>query len=157
MGNLQIIKNELSIYKKQFGVYPCEIRMNFCCSSELTFIRDAGSIFDNNAFVTLWVSSILLEAARFLGGPLPSDKQLLYALDAISIYHDKNRALEDGILVFWPQTYNSTAGVWSCSPENLENVDVVADDVLIHLHKAVDDLRLKDVWNKFLGPFQQFV
>ena len=131
--------------------------MNNCCSSEQTLLRDAVSIFDNNAFVTLWVSSILLEAARFRDGPLPSDEQLLYALAAVSTYHDKNRPLEDGVLVFWPQVYNETARLWSCGPENLEKVVAVGDDVLNYLHKILDDLGLEGIWNKTLGPFQEFM
>ena len=136
-------------------MYPCDIRFNFCCSGEDSLLRDF-SIFDNNAFVTLWVTSILLEAVRFQDGPLPSVKQLLEALAAVDSYHDRNR-LGDGVLVFWPQTYNSTAGVWSCGPENLGKMEDTDLDILARLEKIFDDLGLQDVWKKSLGQIQQFM
>ena len=131
--------------------------MNFCCSSELVLLRDIFSVFDNNAFVTLWVSSILLEAARFRDGPSPMEDQLLHALEAVNTYHDKNYVPEDGVLVFWPQIYNSTTGVWSCGPRNLETATDTGDDILTHLHKIFDDLGMEGIWNKTLGPFQLMV
>ena len=156
--SLQIGKDDSTIFnEKQFGVYPCDIRMNFCCSSELTLLRDDITVFDNNAFVTLWVSSILLEAARFRDGPLPTEDQLLHALEAINTYHDKNHTPGDGVLVFWPQVYNATRGAWSCGPKNLLQVTETGEDILDHLHKIFDDLGMEGIWNKTLGPFQQFV
>ena len=151
----QIGKDDSTVFnEKQFGVYPCDIRINFCCSSEFALLRDGITIFDNNAFVTLWVSSILLEAARFRDGPLPTGDQLLHALQAISTYHDKNHAPESGVLVFWPQVYNETSGVWSCGPRNLLKVTETGEDVLDHLHKIFNDLGMEGIWNKTLGLFQ---
>ena len=151
----QIGKDDSTVFnEKQFGVYPCDIRINFCCSSEFALLRDGITIFDNNAFVTLWVSSILLEAARFRDGPLPTGDQLLHALQAIGTYHDKNHAPESGVLVFWPQVYNETSRVWSCGPRNLLKVTETGEDVLDHLHKIFNDLGMEGIWNKTLGLFQ---
>ena len=74
---------------QQRGVYPCHILQNFAGSVEAEILRDSIGVFDNNAFVTLWVSVILLEAARFKNGPSPTDKQLYLALDVLESYHDK--------------------------------------------------------------------
>ena len=123
----------------------------------MALLRDAISIFDNNAFVTLWISIIQLEAARFNDGPLPSDEQLLNALTAVNTYHDKNRASEDGILVFWPQTYNKTAGMWFCRPDNFGRLETLADDILIDFHKIFKDLGLEGIWNITLGRLQLFL
>lgn len=154
----QIEKDDSTVFnEKQFGVYPCDIRMNFCCSSELALLRDDITVFDNNAFVTLWISSILLEATRFRGGPLPTNGQLLHALEAVNTYHDKNHAPEDSVLVFWPQVYNSTKGAWSCGPKNLLQVTETGEDILVYLHKIFDDLGMGGLWNKTLGPFQQMM
>lgn len=108
-------------------------------------LRDAFSVFDNNAFVTLWVTSILLETTRYKNTPLPSDEQLLNALTAVSDYRDKNR-LDDDFLVFWPQTYNTTVGVWSCGPENLLKVEAPEEYILNFIHKLLDDLGLDKIW-----------
>ena len=56
--------------------------------------------FDNNAFVTLWVTVMQLEAALLPGGPDVGEEQLSLALDAIHSYHDHNRQTDSSILVF---------------------------------------------------------
>ena len=154
---IQVGKDDSNIFvKKQPGVYPCEIRINLCCSYEKTLVRDAISVFDNNAFVTLWVTSILLEATRFHDAPQPSDEQLLNAVVAVSSYRDKNRE-EDGLLVFWPQTYNSSAGVWSCGPENLGKMDGTLSAIMEELHKIFDDLGLEKIWEELFSDLENIV
>jgi len=142
-------------FAKQFGVYPCDIRANFHGAPEFSLLRDAFACFDNNAFVTLWVSSILLEATKFWKGPLPTDSQLYFALEAISEYHDKNYDMDEGILVFWPQTYNETDAKWSCEPENIGNIVHDGEEVLEELHKVLDDLGLVRLWDKIAPLAQQ--
>jgi len=105
--------------------------------------------------VTLWVSSILLEATKFQKGPLPTDNQLYFALEAISEYHDKNYDMDEGILVFWPQTYNETDEKWSCEPENIGNIVHDGEKVLEELHKVLDDLSLVRLWDKIAPLAQQ--
>ena len=96
--------------------------------------------FDNNAFVTLWVSSILVEASRFPSGPTPSDFQLYNALEALSTYHDKNHLLKESILVFWPQAYNESTGEWHSGPDNLGHLATYEVEVLEWLDKILADL-----------------
>ena len=140
--------------KKQFGVYPSYIRSNFAGTREAELLRVVG-IFDNNAFVTLWVSSVLLETARFQKGPPPSDDQLLRALQAIQTYHDKNY-LERGVLIFWPQQYNETSREWFCGPENLEPQTEEFEKMMKELHKILDDLGLEKFWEEvFEGIFEE--
>lgn len=125
--------------------------MNFNGDPSSVFTRDSAAIFDNNAFVTLWVSSILLEVEQFVDiGPRPSSDQLSLAIDAIGSYHDCNLPQEDGILVFWPQKLNSTNGLYYCSPRNVKMVAESAEDILQDLHTLLDDLGLEKFWEKTL-------
>ena len=95
------------------------IRLNFVGGPEEALLRDAFAIFDDNDFVTLWVNCILLETTRFAEGPLPTDEQLMDGLKAISTYHDRNRPANSSIMTFWPETYNTSTGMWSQGPTNL--------------------------------------
>ncbi len=107
-------------FETHFGVYECNIRASVPGGPIVRALRDhLVAIFDNNAFATLLVSSILLEASQFDRGPTVPDNPLLYAIQAISRYHDKNRALNDSIIVFWLQTYNSTTREWWAYPTNI--------------------------------------
>ena len=136
-------------FYKQKGVYPSDIRLAFSGSPEDTILRREFKIFDNNAFVTLWVSSLLLETVRFDKTARPSDKQLLNALEAISTYHDKN-FLNTSRIVFWPQTYNESEGMWTCSPLNLNKVVNMGDDFLIFAANVLKDLDLKKYSDEIL-------
>ena len=78
------------------------------------------------------------------------------ALSVVNTYHDRNRP-EDGVLVFWPQTYNATAGVWSCGPENLGKMEDTDEAILDYLHKIMDDLGMEKAWQKYLSPLQDFL
>ena len=90
----------------------------------------------------MWVTEILLEAARFSKGPVPSDDQLLAALEAVSEYHDKNQQVRNPILVFWPQTYNGTTAYWECGPINLNGVMKDATALYDILEKTLDEIGL---------------
>ena len=144
-------------YKKQVGVYPCNIRVNFNGNAASKPLRDAAAVFDDNAFVTLWVTTILLEAAQFKSGPQPSNDQLKLAIEAVATYHDKNRPTENGILVFWPQTLNSTSNLYYCDPENLTPITEDMDDVLSFLHKILKDLGLEKFWDETLESIADMV
>ena len=133
---------------RQFGVFPSNIRVNSVGGPDATIVRRSLSLFDNNAFVTLWVSSILLEVARFTDNPVPSDSVLNAALDAISSYHDKNYPLQDGILSFWSENFNASAGMWYCESQNLTPVADDTEKFLDVLHTILDDLGLASLWNR---------
>ena len=135
---------------KQLGAYPSNIRLNFNGFVEANLLRDAIAFFDDNAFVTLWTTIILLEAQKFSKPPpAPSEDQLHLALRAISTYHDKNQQSEDSVLVFWPQTYNATTDTWVCGPVNLGGVAHDYKEVLDFVTKVLDNLGLGHLWDKF--------
>lgn len=115
----QKLKRPFHFYKQQ-GVYPSHIRLNFEGGPAEKALRHDFAVFDNNAFVTLWVTSILLETTRFTEGPRPTVKQLLMdAVEALSTYHDRNRPANSSIMTFWPETYNSSTDTWTQGPVNL--------------------------------------
>ena len=134
-------------FYKQFGVYPSNIRVNFFGEPDLALLRDAFAVFDNNGFVTLWVTSILLETARFSNAPHPTDIQLMDGLRALSTYHDRNRPLNSSVLTFWPQTYNASSQTWTCGPVNLNVLVQDSQKLETYLHNLLDALGLKKLWN----------
>ena len=137
----------LSEYRQK-GIYPSYIHLNIYGPPDYELLRHAIKFFDDNAFVTLWVSSILLEVTKFHEGPLPSDEQLINAIEAIGTYHDKNRLENDSILVFWTQTYNSTTDIWSCGPVNLNGYAKEGRIMEVYIKKILEDLGLEKLWDK---------
>lgn len=133
---------------RQFGVFSSNIRTNSVGDPDATLLRHGLTVFDNNAFVTLWVVSILLEVARFTDDPILPDCELSAALEAIGSYHDRNHPMQDGILVFWPETFNASAGMWHCSPQNLGPISSDEVKILDVIHKILNDLGLERLWDK---------
>ena len=118
--------------------------LNFFGGPEEVLLREHVKFYDNNAFITLWVTVLQLEAALFPGGPALEEKQLSLALDAIQSYHDRNKGEGSSILVFWPQTFNETTGLWVCDATNIGTVaadEKVLSDVLLWL---LNNLHLKN-------------
>lgn len=135
-------------YYQQYGGYPSKIQVNLHGSPAFALLRDAVEFLDFNSFVTLWISEILLETARFFEGPIPSDEQLLAAIQALTDYHDKNQRVRNPILVFWPQTYNATTGAWECGPINLNGIASDDEKITDFIAKILDDLGLGALWDK---------
>ena len=114
--------------------------MNSAGGIKKQILRNNGKFYDNNAFVTLWVTVMQLEAALLPGGPDPGEDQLSLALDAIHSYHDRNRQAGSSIFVFWPQKLDESTGVWVCDAANIGAVAVdekVMSEVLAWLLKDV--------------------
>ena len=86
---------------------------------EQVLLRNNIKFYDNNAFITLWVTIFQLEAALLPGGPDLKEEQLLLTLDPIQSYHDRNQANGSSILTFWPQKFNKTTGLWVCDAANI--------------------------------------
>ena len=122
--------------------------MAFFGDYDKTLLRREFKVFDNNAFVTLWVSSMLLEIARFSEGKQPSDKQLLNAIEAISMYHDKNYGHDTSLLVFWPQEYNETTGVWLCRPVNIGKTMDFGKKAEAVVKRMFTDIGLQGLWKE---------
>ena len=123
--------------------------MNFVGGPTDTLLRDEFAVFDDNGFVTQWITSTLLEVTRFSGGPRPSDEQLKNALEALATYHDKNKPPTSSIMTFWPETYNSTTKMWSQSPINL--TPMVKDYKIFEAEvvKILKKFHLENLWYKF--------
>ena len=134
-------------YYEQKGVYPSYIHENLIGGPDYAILRSAIKFYDDNSFVTLWISSILLEITRFDNSVLPSDKQLIDAIEAISTYHDKNHPINDSILVFWPQTFNQSTGVWYCEPINLNGLVKDFETFSKYVKTILEDIGLSKLWD----------
>ncbi|XP_041377659.1 uncharacterized protein LOC121390025 [Gigantopelta aegis] len=144
-------------WKKDKGVYGSEVKVNTHGPPELAFIRHAIAVFDNNMFVTSWITIALMEAHLYGMAPKPSSEQIVLALDSISSYHDKNRHYNSSIMNFWPQRYNESVDFWQSSPENLYHVlDIIRSLPIKDLEKLLDWLGLKDV-EKLLKDLIQMI
>jgi hypothetical protein len=148
------VSGQQGMWMYQKGVYPSSIRNNFVGEPESEILRDRVAVPDNNAFVTLWVSIMLLEAARVKNGPVPAVEQLHLALDAINGYHDNNSPAGDGTMVFWPQSYNSSVQQWYCDPVNVEKVGQDMESMYNFIHTVLDDVHLEEVWKKLFKQQQ---
>ncbi|ESO84294.1 hypothetical protein LOTGIDRAFT_236277 [Lottia gigantea] len=116
-------------WQEDLGVYKSEVKLYFHGPEDLALIRDKFHVFDNNMFVTSWVSSCLLEAYRYGGAPKPSPTHLKLALDSINGYRNKDRKFENSIMSFWPQAYNSTSNTYISTPVNLLKLIDLTNDV----------------------------
>ena len=133
---------------KQKGLYPSNIQLNFCDFPEADIIRNSIKFFDNNAFVTSWISSILLEVARFDPKHHPSDEQLISAIEAVSTYQDRNYPPNSSILLFWTETYNGSTGMWTCGPVNLKGIAKDDERWADYVEKILKDIGLGNLWNR---------
>ena len=106
--------------------------------------------------MTLWINIILLEAQRYSPKPpAPSEEQLRLALSAISSYHDRNRAFNESIFVFWPQSYNSSTDAWVCGPVNLGGLAREEAKFNDFIEKLLNDLGLEFLWKKIGAILQE--
>ena len=131
-------------WAKQKGAYPSHVMLNYFGGPEQELLRNNLKFYDNNAFITLWVTVLRLEAALLPGGPELGEEEVSLTLDAIQSYHDRNREEGSSILVFWPQKFNETSGLWVCDAANIGTIaadEEVFSDVLAWL---LHDLGLKN-------------
>lgn len=83
--NSQIQKEVPYIPFKQWhrakGVYTSGVKLNFNGPEYMAEARRLLNVFDNNMFVTAWVTTSLLEAFKYGDAPRLSDAQLLLSLN----------------------------------------------------------------------------
>ncbi|XP_012938109.1 uncharacterized protein LOC101859330 [Aplysia californica] len=106
-------------FGKKKGAYNSEVKLNFHGNLEMAEIRRMLNVFDNNMFVTAWVTSSLLEASRHEDAPVPSDHQLDLALKFMSTNHDQNKPYNTSVMTFWQQVYNASTKCYQSTPTNL--------------------------------------
>ena len=142
-------------WETQRGMYQNDIRANFHGSEKEFLARDLLRIPDNNLFVTLWVTSCLVEAYHYGEAPRPSDLQVKLALDLIDKYRNHNAPRDNSEITFWIPVYNKTANYYQSSPTNLFGVmDVpademkVIDDILEALHLYGIEKMIDDFWKR---------
>ena len=121
---------------KRAGLFSSTIHNNYV--GNMSILRRAEITYDNNFFVTAWVLQFLFEFHGSLNLHTAYDNAIntsVYkAVDALSIFHDKNRASNDLSFSFWPQYIaNSTTNQWCAGPENLmtplKDVDITSETI----------------------------
>ncbi|KAK3602721.1 hypothetical protein CHS0354_017164 [Potamilus streckersoni] len=133
-------------WEKHKGMYESDVKFYFHGRPDMTFLRHAFKVYDNNMFATTWITSSLLEAYKFGNGPKPSEEQIMPAVAFLQDYHDKNRNYSNSLMSFWPQRYNTTSKTWTSYPDNLHNFFDLAGDVnLTKFEKILVDLGFSDI------------
>lgn len=138
---------------KNRGTYSSYIHMNYDGGLEKQVLRDDVRFYDDNAFVTLWISSLLLEISRIDSSSVETDldHQLMEGINAVADYHDKNMPGNSSLVVFWPQLFNESTRMWSCSPINLEGIIQSDEKIAIYVQKILDDIGLGFLWDKIVS------
>lgn len=114
-------------WRKDKGVYPSYVMLNFHGPPELALLRRNLQAFDNNMFITAWTTTCLLEAFKY--GKLQglNEKPISLALNLIASHRDRNRDYDNSIMNFWPQVKNQTVNYWQNTPTNLLGLFEISD------------------------------
>ena len=99
---------------------------------------------------------MLLESTRLPNGPLLDHNSMMNSLKAVAAFHDKNRPTGDGMLVFWPQSLDTSSGEWYSNPNIIHVVDGVRD-VLDSVQLTLVRANMKKVWVDYLEPVQDLM
>eukprot|EP00820_Chromera_velia_P020951 Cvel_29564.t1-p1 / transcript=Cvel_29564.t1 / gene=Cvel_29564 / organism=Chromera_velia_CCMP2878 / gene_product=hypothetical protein / transcript_product=hypothetical protein / location=Cvel_scaffold4063:1-3527(-) / protein_length=513 / sequence_SO=supercontig / SO=protein_coding / is_pseudo=false len=117
-------------FETRKGSWDSDIQLNFHGPFGQAWRRQVKCP-DNNAFVPLWVSTMLVEAYKrgTPNLPPPSDESISLAVKLMDAYMDKNIDKGSGILFFWPQTYQKDKETWHAQPDNLSKIFDLRDVV----------------------------
>ncbi len=128
--------------EKLKGLYPSFIHLNFHGGNsksktefndvgpEMTLLRREIGFYDNNMFVTAWVSQIMLELTK-LGVIEFPETPLMESLQTLLSFKDKNHPEDTPIYCFWKQiekNLTSNETVWIEWPTNI--ADPLSESVL---------------------------
>jgi len=103
-------------WRKLRGIYPSYVHLNFYGAEEYSLARRYIEFYDNNMFVTNWVSQALLEVSKY-GKINISQAQLLTSVEALGNFKDKNNKQDAPTYSFWPQVLSN--GTWKAFPSNI--------------------------------------
>ncbi|GFN84642.1 hypothetical protein PoB_001114800 [Plakobranchus ocellatus] len=112
------LKLPLQLYRQK-GVFSSAVKLYFHGKPEFAEARRLMNLFDNNMFVTAWVTSSLLEAYRLGDSPKPTEEQIMLALNSFQVHINKNKPYVNSAMTFWPQSFNSAKNYWNSAPVNL--------------------------------------
>ena len=105
------------------GVYASYVHQNYVGGASDTAARNLIAIPDTNAFVTLFVSEVLLDVSEFDPQRFRDvDDLLLSSIDAVSSFQDRNLPPGTPTYMFWPQTSFAANGTttYRAFSENVE-------------------------------------
>ena len=127
------------------GLYPSNIHINFHGPPIATLARNDVKIPDSNVFVTLWVTSILLELDN-TGTISYSPTELNNAINAIVDFKDKNFNVSQNAFNFWKQKLKNKNVLWETNPENL--LGIINEDLSVfeNIKNILTDLDLEFLW-----------
>ena len=135
------------------GQYPSYVIGNFADQ----ILRNTFKLLDSNPFMTLWVNTILLESTKFPNGPLLDRNSMINSLKAVAEFCDKNRPTGDGLLVFWPQSLNTSSGKWFTNPNNIVHTVDVVWDALEAVRLILVRTHMNEVWVDYFKPVQDLM
>lgn len=98
------------------------------------------------------ITILLLEASFVPGGPDLNEEQLFLALDALELYHDHNRDLDNSVITFNPQKFNKSSGLWYHSEPNFEAITLDPAAIFDAFGYILDDLGLHNI-SQFVKEF----
>ena len=79
---------------------------------------------------------------------------MINSLKALAEFHDKNRPTGDGLLVFWPQSLNTSSGKWFCNPNNVVRTAGVLEDALEAMRLSMVHKHMNELWVDYFKPVQ---
>ena len=79
---------------------------------------------------------------------------MMNSLKAVAAFHDKNRPTGDGMLVFWPQSLDTSSGEWYCNPNNVVRAADVVREVSETVRLILVRTHMNKVWVDYLQPVQ---
>eukprot|EP01120_Amphizonella_sp_Union-15-10_P013124 TRINITY_DN6057_c0_g1_i1.p1 TRINITY_DN6057_c0_g1~~TRINITY_DN6057_c0_g1_i1.p1 ORF type:complete len:627 (-),score=103.35 TRINITY_DN6057_c0_g1_i1:45-1925(-) len=125
--------------QKLKGLYPSYVHLNFHGEPEMTALRRDVKFFDNNMFVTNWVTQVLLEFDEFGIISVPPS-QISLSINTLVQFRDKNlpKAYTEPLYSFWQQILQN--GTWTAWPTNIAEPLVEYEDlgsVIIEFLKSI--------------------
>ena len=100
---------------------------------------------------------MLLESTRFPNGPLLDQNSMINSLKAVAEFNDKNSPTGTGMLVFWPQSLNTSSGKWFANANHIVHTLDVLGDALEAVRSILVRTHMNKIWVKYFKPVQDLM
>eukprot|EP01129_Flabellula_baltica_P016964 TRINITY_DN925_c0_g2_i1.p1 TRINITY_DN925_c0_g2~~TRINITY_DN925_c0_g2_i1.p1 ORF type:complete len:626 (+),score=134.24 TRINITY_DN925_c0_g2_i1:27-1904(+) len=132
--------------KKFKGLYPSYVHLNFIGNWSSYFLRNDFSVYDNNAFVTSWITQLLLESHNMGAINLHLD-DIQASIDVLENFKDHNLPEKAPIFDFWFQKLNDMGDYYTQWPSNLGYLIDTFEDIEGTLKWFLKTVGLEWVWD----------